>query len=72
MPVELLLLIAAVIVAALVLGWMVKVVKATLSTAIMIAAIVLVLAVLGIGPNQLWQQVTQLPQIVWTVVRGGR
>jgi uncharacterized membrane protein (UPF0182 family) len=71
MPVELIILIAALIVSWLVFTALIKVVKTTVSTAIAIAAIVLVLQlVFGINPQDLWQQITQLPQIVWHLVTG--
>ncbi len=71
MPVELIILIAALIVSWLVFTALIKLVKTTVSTAIVIAAIVLVLQlVFGINPQDLWQQITQLPQIVWHLVTG--
>lgn len=66
-----LLLAAAIGVTFLVFTWLIKVVKATLSTALTIAAIVLVLQLFfGIGPDQLWAQVSQIPQMVWNLVTG--
>lgn len=71
MPTDLLILIAALIVSWLVFTALIKIVKTTVSTAIAIAAIVLVLQlVFGINPQDLWQQITQLPQILWHVVTG--
>lgn len=71
MPIELIILIAALIVSWLVFTALVKVVKTTVSTAITIAAIVLVLQlVFGVAPQELWQQITQLPQILWNLVMG--
>ena len=65
MPLELIILIAAIVVAWLVFTWLVKVVKASIATAITIAMIVLVLQLaFGIGPQQLWQQILQLPQTI--------
>ena len=71
MPTDLLILITALIVSWLVFTALIKLVKTTVSTAIAIAAIVLVLQ-LGfvINPQDLWQQITQLPQILWHVVTG--
>ena len=70
---NLVLLIAAIVVSVLVFTWVLKVLKATLSTAITIAAIVLILQlVFGIGPSQLWQQVSQVPQYLWQLVTGGK
>jgi hypothetical protein len=61
--VELVILIAAGVVSWLVFTWLLRVVKTTLKTAFLVAAIVMVLQVtLGVGPNRLWQVVTELPQ----------
>lgn len=69
MPTDLIILIAALIVFWLVLAALIKVVKTTVSTAIAIAAIVLGLQlVFGINPQALWQQITQLPQILGRIV----
>ena len=71
MPIELIILVAALIVSWLVFTALVKVVKTTVSTAITIAAIVLILQlVFGVAPQELWQQITQLPQILWNIVTG--
>jgi hypothetical protein len=71
MPTDLLILLAALIVSWLVFTALIKIVKTTVSTAITIAAIVLGLQlVFGINPQDLWQQITQLPQILWHVVTG--
>ena len=71
MPVELIILIAAVIVSWLVFTALIKIVKTTVTTAIAIAAIVLILQILfGVIPQDLWQQITQLPQIVWHLITG--
>lgn len=68
---ELILVVAAIAVAVIVFGWLLKVVKATLSTALTIALIVLVLQlVFGIGPGQLWQQITQFVQNLWQAPPG--
>jgi predicted neutral ceramidase superfamily lipid hydrolase len=65
-PLDLVLLIAAIVVSWLVFTALIKVVKTTVTTALTVAAIVFALQfLLGINPNQLWQQVTQLPQIIW-------
>ncbi len=71
MPVDLIIFIAAIIVSWLIFTLLVKVVKASISTAILVAVIVLVLQLFfGIGPQDLWQQVTQLPQTLWRLVTG--
>lgn len=72
MPADLIILIAAVIVSWLVFTALIKIVKTTATTAISIAAIVLGLQIgFGVVPQDLWQQITQLPQIVWNLVTGG-
>ncbi|MCU0570169.1 MAG: hypothetical protein MUF49_26795 [Oculatellaceae cyanobacterium Prado106] len=54
-------LFASLIVAFLVFAWLVKVVKATIGTAIAVAVVVLALQLFfGIGPQELWQQISQL------------
>ena len=71
MPAQLIILIAALIVSWLLFTALIKVVKTTVSTAITIAAIVLVLQLaFGIAPQDLWQEITQLPQILWHLVTG--
>ena len=71
MPVDLIIWIGALIVAGLVLTWLLKVVKATITTAISVAIIVLILQlVFGIGPERLWQHVVQIPQALWQIVTG--
>jgi len=69
MPIELITVIAALIVSWLVFTALIKLLKTTISTAVAIALIVLVLQlVFGINSNQLWQQVLQLPQTLWHLV----
>ena len=71
MPIDLLILIAALIVSWLIFTALIKVVKTTVSTAIAIAAIVLVLQLaFGVNPQDLWQQITQLPQTLWDTITG--
>ena len=72
MPVDLIIFIAAVIVSWLVFTALIKIVKTTATKAIAITAIVLGLQIgFGVDPRDLWQQITQLPQIVWHLVTGG-
>lgn len=59
---ELVLLLGAIIITAIVFSFLVKVVRAAIGTAILIAAIVLILQVLGIGTGDLWQAVSSLWQ----------
>jgi len=71
MPIDLLILIAALIVSWLIFTALIKVVKTTASTAIAITAIVLVLQLaFGVNPQDLWQQTTQLPQTLWHTITG--
>lgn len=71
MPIELIVLIAALVVSWLVFTALMKLVKTTVSTAIAIAAIVLVLQLFfGIGPDRLFEQIVQLPQTLWSLFTG--
>ncbi|MBW4623003.1 MAG: hypothetical protein KME17_27045 [Cyanosarcina radialis HA8281-LM2] len=71
MPVELIVTIAALVVSWLVFTALLKLAKTTFTTAIAIAAIVLVLQLLfGIGPQQLLNHIVQLPQTLWHLVSG--
>lgn len=57
------LLMAALVVSFLVFGFLVRVIKAAISTAITIAIIVLTLQIiLGAGPTDLWQEILGLWQ----------
>lgn len=70
---DLLLLIAAIVISFLVFTWLIKVVRATITTAITIALLILILQLLfGIGPAQVWQQVSQFVQLIWQTVTGNR
>lgn len=70
MLLQLVLLIAALVVAWLVFTWLVNVVKTTVQTAIIVAAIVLILQVaFGIAPKELIDQIVTLPQTVWQFVQ---
>ena len=71
MPIELIILIASLLVSWLVFNWAVKVLKASLSTAISLAIIVLTMQLMfGIGPNQLFQYVIHLPETLWKMTSG--
>lgn len=55
---EIAIVLGAVLVSFLVFTWLLKVVRATLKTALLVAAILLVLQlVFGIGPNVIWEQI---------------
>jgi lysylphosphatidylglycerol synthetase-like protein (DUF2156 family) len=71
MPVELIILIVAVVISWLVFTLLIKVVKASIKTAITLAAIVLILQlVFGIGLSDLWQYITQVSQALWQRIIG--
>lgn len=70
---NLILLLAAIFISFAIFAWLLKVVKATISTAILIALIVLLLQLFfGIGPGQIWQQVSQIPETLWKIFSGGK
>lgn len=61
---ELILLVAAIAVAWLVFTALIRIVKTTVKTAFSLAAILFLLLALGIGPDQLWQKIAELPKLV--------
>ena len=66
MPVDLIVIIAAVVVAWLIFTWLIKVLKASISTALALALIALILQIfLGIGLEEVWQQLRQFSEITW-------
>lgn len=68
MPIELITLIAALLLAWLLFTWLVRVVKTTISTAFAIAAIVLLLQVaFGIDPPVLWAEIQRFGQVLQTL-----
>ncbi|OAB57330.1 hypothetical protein AY600_14035 [Phormidium willei BDU 130791] len=65
MPTELITLIAALVLAWLVFTWLIRVIQTTLSTALSVAAIVLLLQlVFGIDPTALWQEVQRVGDVL--------
>ncbi|MGF1522119.1 MAG: hypothetical protein ACFBSF_07355 [Leptolyngbyaceae cyanobacterium] len=60
---EILILVGAILISFLVFTWLLKVVRATLKTAILVALTLLVLQLIfGIGPTAIWEQIqTWLP-----------
>lgn len=71
MPIELIILIAALIVSWLAFTALIKIVKTTVTTALAIAGIILTLQlVFGIGYQDLWHQISQLLQLLWNLVTG--
>jgi ABC-type multidrug transport system permease subunit len=68
---NLILLIAAIVVSFLIFTWLIKVVKATITTALLIALIVFGVQILfGIGPNEIWDQVKGLWEWLWRSLTG--
>ncbi|MEB3214869.1 MAG: hypothetical protein VKN72_01225 [Nostocales cyanobacterium 94392] len=62
MPLELIVLIAALVVAFIVFRALLNVVKTTFSTVIALVVIVVILSMFGITPEDLIREVTNLPQ----------
>ncbi|MEB3292000.1 MAG: hypothetical protein VKJ24_02450 [Synechococcales bacterium] len=69
---NLILTIAALVVSVLIFIWLVNVIKTTVKTALMIAAIVLLLQFLGIGPGNAAQYLGQFIQGIWSAVSGAK
>ena len=62
---------ASLLVSLLVFNWAFKVLKASIGTAISLAAIVLAMQLLfGIGPNQLFQHIIHLPETLGKMISG--
>lgn len=62
---QLVLVIGAILIAWLVFTWLFKVIKLSLKTAFLIAAIVLILQfAFGISPLKLWEEILHLPQLI--------
>lgn len=57
---ELLLLLAALVIAFFVFTWLVRVVKATISLVVAIALLILLLRVFGVDPGEVWETLTNL------------
>lgn len=65
MPTELITLIAALVLAWLVFTWLIRVIHTTLSTALSVAAIILLLQLLfGIDPTALWQEIQRFGDLL--------
>ncbi len=65
MPTDLILLVASLLVALLIFNWLIKVIKTSVTTAMIIVIIVMILQItLGISPEQLWSQIMNLPQTI--------
>ena len=66
MPLDLIVIIAAVVVGWLIFTWSIKVLKASISTALTIAVIALILQIfLGIRFEEVWQKLIQFSETVW-------
>ncbi|NEQ65689.1 MAG: hypothetical protein F6K21_09350 [Symploca sp. SIO2D2] len=66
---ELIIIIGAVIVSWLVFTWLVKVVKASMATGIVLTIIVLLLQlVFDVKVSELLQEIIQLPQTIWQLI----
>jgi predicted PurR-regulated permease PerM len=71
MPIELIILLASLVITWLVFTWLIKVLKASIGTAIAIAAIVLILQIIfGINNQDIWQQIINLPQTLLDLFSG--
>ncbi|MGB3240831.1 MAG: hypothetical protein WBB29_21270 [Geitlerinemataceae cyanobacterium] len=65
MSAQLILVIASLILSWLIFTWLIKIVKTTVSTAIAVAAIVLLLQLFfGIGPDAILDSIFNLPQLL--------
>lgn len=70
---DLVLLLTAIVVTVLVFIGLIKIVRATVTTAITIAIIVLLVQLFfGVGADQIWQQVSQVFQAIWQLITGRR
>jgi lysylphosphatidylglycerol synthetase-like protein (DUF2156 family) len=65
-------LIAALIVVLLLLGFVGQAIKSAISTAILIAIVLLILQlVFGVSPTELWQEIAGLGQALWRSLHRG-
>ncbi len=65
MPIQIILVIAALLVSWLVFSGLIKIIKTSVGTAFKIAIIVLILQLaFGIAPQELWQEIVNLPQTI--------
>jgi hypothetical protein len=68
---EVIILIAAIVISWLAFTALLKVLKTTVTTAITIGVIILILQILfGITYLDLWHQILQFPQALWRLVTG--
>jgi hypothetical protein len=67
---NLLLLAGSIVITVLVFLWLVRVIKATLKTALLIAAIVFALQFFGIGTDKILYEVNQILRSIWRLIPG--
>jgi hypothetical protein len=67
---NLFLLVGSIVITVLVFLWLVRVIKATLKTALLIAAIVFALQFFGIGSDKIFAEVGQIVRSIWSLVPG--
>lgn len=69
MPIDLIVLVASLLITWLVFNWTTEVIKASVTTAFMIIVIVMALQIiLGISPQQLWDQILSFPKLVQELI----
>lgn len=65
---EIITLVAAIVIAALAFSWAIKILKASVSTAISIIVFILILQLgFGVQSQDIWEQIVKLPQIIQTI-----
>jgi hypothetical protein len=67
---DIVLVIGAIVITGLVFLWLVRIVRATIKTALLVAIIVFGLQLIGIGSDRVMQQVVQIGQYLWQFVPG--
>lgn len=67
---NLLLLAGSIVITVLVFLWLVRVIKATLKTALLIAAIVFGLQFFGIGTDKIFYEINQIVRAIWRLIPG--
>lgn len=67
---NLLLLVGSIVITVLVFLWLVRVLKATLKTALLIAVIVFALQFFGIGTDKIFYEVNQILRSIWRLIPG--
>ncbi len=65
---NIILLIAAMIVALLVFSALIRILKVSVTTALTVAIILVILQLIfGINPGKLWEEIINLPQTIWHI-----